>query len=143
MKSPDLVTQNSLRPARRLVVNADDFGRSQSINQAVIRAHREGILTSASLMVNEPRAAEAAALRFEFLVHGCRVSEEREADTCRVRYRIDGQPEVILTKTDSVPLGAPALGKHGFSVGLTRDSKLIPGTFTLVQTAFEVTDTQR
>jgi len=49
----------------RLIVNADDFGRSHSINQAVIRAHREGILTSASLMVNEPAAAEAVALAKE------------------------------------------------------------------------------
>lgn len=38
---------------RRLIVNADDFGLSPSVNEAVIRAHREGILTSASLMVNE------------------------------------------------------------------------------------------
>ena len=50
------------KPARRLIVNADDFGRSSSINQAVIRAHREGILTTASLMVNEPAADEAVAL---------------------------------------------------------------------------------
>ena len=50
---------------RRLVVNADDFGRSHSINHAVIRAHREGILTSASLMVNEPDCAEAVALARE------------------------------------------------------------------------------
>jgi len=50
---------------RRLIVNADDFGRSASINQAVIRAHREGILTSASLMVNEPACDEAAALARE------------------------------------------------------------------------------
>jgi chitin disaccharide deacetylase len=49
-------------PARRLVVNADDFGRSHSINAAVIRAHREGILTTASLMVNEPAFDEAVAL---------------------------------------------------------------------------------
>lgn len=47
---------------RRLVVNADDFGRSSSINQAVIRAHREGILTTASLMVDEPAFDEAVAL---------------------------------------------------------------------------------
>jgi len=65
MLLPDVKTQNGPRPARRLVVNADDFGRSHSINQAVIRAHREGILTSASLMVNEPRAGEAAALARE------------------------------------------------------------------------------
>ena len=45
--------------ACRLIVNADDFGRSHSINQAVIRAHREGILTAASLMVNEPASDEA------------------------------------------------------------------------------------
>lgn len=44
---------------RRLIVNADDFGRTSSINQAVIRAHREGILTSASLMVNEAACSEA------------------------------------------------------------------------------------
>ena len=50
---------------RRLIVNADDFGRSPSINAAVIRAHREGILTSASLMVNEPACAEAVALARE------------------------------------------------------------------------------
>lgn len=46
---------------RRLIVNADDFGRSPSINAAVIRAHREGILTSASLMVNELACGEAVA----------------------------------------------------------------------------------
>jgi hopanoid biosynthesis associated protein HpnK len=48
--------------ARRLVVNADDFGRSHSINEAVIRAHREGILTTASLMVNESACVEAVTL---------------------------------------------------------------------------------
>lgn len=50
---------------RRLIVNADDFGRSHSINRAVIRAHREGILTTASLMVNEPGFEEAVALAKE------------------------------------------------------------------------------
>jgi hopanoid biosynthesis associated protein HpnK len=47
---------------RRLIINADDFGRSRSINEAVIHAHREGILTSASLMVNEAPCAEAVEL---------------------------------------------------------------------------------
>jgi hopanoid biosynthesis associated protein HpnK len=49
------------RDARRLIVNADDFGRSSSINGAVIRAHQEGILTTASLMVNESACEEAVA----------------------------------------------------------------------------------
>jgi hopanoid biosynthesis associated protein HpnK len=47
---------------RRLIVNADDLGRSHSINQAILRAHREGILTTASLMVNEAACAEAVEL---------------------------------------------------------------------------------
>src|SRR5580693_971617 len=50
---------------RRLVVNADDFGLSVSVNAAVIRAHREGILTTASLMVNEPGFMGAVALAKE------------------------------------------------------------------------------
>jgi hopanoid biosynthesis associated protein HpnK len=50
---------------RRLIVNADDFGLSASVNQAVIRAHRDGILTTASLMVNEPGCAEAVKLAKE------------------------------------------------------------------------------
>jgi hopanoid biosynthesis associated protein HpnK len=48
--------------SRRLIVNADDFGRSDAINRAVLRAHRDGILTTASLMVNEPFCAEAVQM---------------------------------------------------------------------------------
>ena len=51
-----------MTPPRRLIVNADDFGRSAAINEAVIRAHRDGILTTASLMVNEPAFDEAVQL---------------------------------------------------------------------------------
>lgn len=47
---------------RRLIVNADDFGRSKSINAAVIDAHKRGILTTASLMVNGDAADEAVSL---------------------------------------------------------------------------------
>jgi len=50
---------------RRLVVNADDFGLSPSVNEAVIRAHGEGILTTASLMVNERGFDEAVKLAKE------------------------------------------------------------------------------
>jgi predicted glycoside hydrolase/deacetylase ChbG (UPF0249 family) len=46
---------------RVLIVNADDFGRSPGVNQGVMRAHEEGIVTSATLMVRWPAAAEAAA----------------------------------------------------------------------------------
>jgi predicted glycoside hydrolase/deacetylase ChbG (UPF0249 family) len=47
---------------RVLIVNADDFGRSDAINRGVMRAHEHGIVTSASLMVRWPEAEAAAAL---------------------------------------------------------------------------------
>ena len=47
---------------KRLIVNADDFGLSPEVNAGVIRAHRDGILGSASLMVAEPAAKAAAEL---------------------------------------------------------------------------------
>lgn len=46
---------------RRLVVTADDFGASVAVNAAVERAHRDGILTAASLMVAGDAAADAVA----------------------------------------------------------------------------------
>jgi hopanoid biosynthesis associated protein HpnK len=46
---------------RRLITTADDFGLSLGVNEAVARAATEGILTSASLMVAGPFAADAVA----------------------------------------------------------------------------------
>ena len=47
---------------RQLIVNADDFGLSPGVNEGIIRAHRDGIVTSTSLMVRQPAAVEAAVL---------------------------------------------------------------------------------
>lgn len=49
----------------RLIVNADDFGLSQAINRGIVTAHREGIVTSASVMVNGPAFEHALALAQE------------------------------------------------------------------------------
>lgn len=46
---------------RRLVVTADDFGADVAVNEAVEIAHRQGILTAASLMVGAPGAPDAVA----------------------------------------------------------------------------------
>jgi chitin disaccharide deacetylase len=46
---------------KRLIVNADDFGLTESINCGIIAAHRNGILTSASLLANGPAFDEAIA----------------------------------------------------------------------------------
>jgi predicted glycoside hydrolase/deacetylase ChbG (UPF0249 family) len=51
--------------ARRLIVNADDFGRAEGIDRGVLRAHRDGIVTSATLMTNAPATAHAAQIARE------------------------------------------------------------------------------
>jgi len=45
---------------RRLIVNADDFGRARGVNAGVLRAHRDGIVTAATLMVTTPGTDDAA-----------------------------------------------------------------------------------
>ena len=46
---------------RHLITTADDFGLDEAVNEAVERAHLDGILTSASLMVGASAAADAVA----------------------------------------------------------------------------------
>jgi hopanoid biosynthesis associated protein HpnK len=48
--------------ATQVIFNADDYGRSPEINAAVVRAHRAGVLTSASLMVTGDAFEEAVKL---------------------------------------------------------------------------------
>ena len=43
---------------KRLIVNADDFGRTRGINAGVLEAHLAGIVTSATAMVLEADAEE-------------------------------------------------------------------------------------
>src|SRR5271168_3188458 len=44
---------------KRVILTADDFGLSEAVNEGIERAHRDGVLTSASLMVAGPAAADA------------------------------------------------------------------------------------
>jgi hopanoid biosynthesis associated protein HpnK len=37
---------------KQLILNADDFGMTRGVNEGIIRAHRDGVLTSATLMAN-------------------------------------------------------------------------------------------
>lgn len=49
-------------PRRRLIVNADDLGLHPGINAGVLQAHRQGIVTSASLSPNGAAFADALRL---------------------------------------------------------------------------------
>lgn len=42
---------------KRLIVNADDFGRTPSVSEGILRACKDGIVTSTTAMMNMPGAA--------------------------------------------------------------------------------------
>ncbi|HXW62274.1 MAG TPA: ChbG/HpnK family deacetylase [Candidatus Acidoferrales bacterium] len=44
---------------KQVILNADDFGLTRGVNEGIIRGHREGILTSATLMANGPAFDDA------------------------------------------------------------------------------------
>lgn len=50
---------------KKLIVNADDYGRAPGVSRGILEAHRRGIVTSTTVMINqpgvEPQLAEALA----------------------------------------------------------------------------------
>ncbi|HEX5049506.1 MAG TPA: ChbG/HpnK family deacetylase [Gammaproteobacteria bacterium] len=73
----------------RLIVHADDFGISESVNQGIVDAHRRGIVTSTSVMANGAAFEHAVALA-------------KECPTLDVG--------VHLTLTEERPVGGAAAG---------------------------------
>ncbi|MBV8081948.1 MAG: hopanoid biosynthesis-associated protein HpnK [Candidatus Eremiobacteraeota bacterium] len=49
------------RSRRRLIISADDFGMSADVNDAIERAHTDGVLTTTCLMMSGDAAADAVA----------------------------------------------------------------------------------
>ena len=43
----------------RIIINADDFGFSKSINEGIIEAYKEGLISSTTIMINMPYAEDA------------------------------------------------------------------------------------
>ena len=85
---------------RYLILNADDFGYSDAVNAAILRAHREGVLTSASLMVAEP-GCEAA------------VETARQTPALGVGLHVAVTYDHALLPPRDIPLLADAQGKFG------------------------------
>ena len=44
------------------IINADDFGLSPGVNEGIIKAHQDGILTSATILANMPAFEDAVQL---------------------------------------------------------------------------------
>lgn len=51
---------------RKIIVNADDFGQVPNINEAVIRGHEEGIITSASVIITSNFSEEALRIAKDY-----------------------------------------------------------------------------
>jgi predicted glycoside hydrolase/deacetylase ChbG (UPF0249 family) len=90
---------------KRLIVNGDDFGASGGVNRGVIEAHRMGILTSASLMVDGRAGADAAALATETpsLGVGLHAVLSPDGDTASVRADLERQWERFVMLTGRRP----------------------------------------
>jgi chitin disaccharide deacetylase len=71
---------------RRLIVNADDFGLSPGTNRGIVRAHEQGLVTSASLMVLGGAAGDAAA----YARGAVRLSVGLHVDLAEWRYSAGG-----------------------------------------------------
>ncbi len=50
---------------KRLIINADDFGFTSDVNAGIVQAHREGVLTSTTLMANGAAFDDAVRLAKE------------------------------------------------------------------------------
>jgi hopanoid biosynthesis associated protein HpnK len=89
---------------KNLVVTADDFGAAAVVNEAVERAHCEGVLSAASLMVGGAAAADA-------------VDRARRLPKLRVGLHlvlVDGRP---LTDPESIPDLVDARGEFRNDMG--------------------------
>lgn len=47
---------------KKIIINADDFGMSEAFNYGVIKAYREGVVSSCSIMINQEAAPHAISL---------------------------------------------------------------------------------
>ncbi len=47
---------------RRLIINADDFGLTAGVNRAIVEAHQDGVVSSATLMANGQAFEDAVGL---------------------------------------------------------------------------------
>jgi thiamine kinase-like enzyme len=102
--------------AKRLIVNADDFGATAGVNRGILEAHARGIVTSTSLMVDGVAAEAAAEASREApsLGIGLHVDLGRTppADAAGVRRILERQAErfvALMGRSAHAPRLAPEL----------------------------------
>jgi hopanoid biosynthesis associated protein HpnK len=87
---------------KQLIVNADDFGLTENVNRGIIDAHREGIVTSATVLANGLafEGAAAASKRFPRLGIGVHLNLTEGmpvADASHIRTLVDRGGRLHLT----------------------------------------------
>lgn len=84
-----------------LIVNADDFGYSYSVNKGIIKAHERGIVTSTSVLVDRIAAHEAKDLvRYENLSVGLHFALEEIED---VQDELNRQVKKFISLLERMP----------------------------------------
>ena len=76
---------------KRLVINADDFGYTKGINKGIIHAHKHGVVTSTSIMVNRIAANDISKLsKFKNLSVGLHfdITDEKIMDYLKTYKKI-------------------------------------------------------
>src|SRR5689334_13125533 len=87
---------------RRLIVNADDFGFTEQVSRGILDAHREGIVTSTTLMANGAAFDAAVAMsrqapRLGIGVHLNLTEGEPVSPALRIPSLVDGSGRLHLT----------------------------------------------
>jgi len=125
---------------KRLIINADDFGFTRDVNAGIIQAHREGVLTSATLMANGGAFEDAVRLAHEtptldvgchlVLVDGRSVLDGSPFPETPVRLlfqKLDAYPELRaqIQKIVAAGIRPTHLDSH-------KHTHLLPGVFRAV-----------
>jgi predicted glycoside hydrolase/deacetylase ChbG (UPF0249 family) len=87
----------------KLIVNADDFGYTESVSAGILRAHRDGIVTATTLMTNAPHTDGAAKLAratpsLDVGVHLVVSFDRPLADVARLRTLVDADGKFYRPK---------------------------------------------
>lgn len=119
------------RAGRLLIVNADDYGLTDAISRGILRGHRDGVVTSASVLAVGPAAARTArwlagAPRLGVGGHLALVGEDPPVLTAReVPTLVDRRGRLPLTWRAFLARAAagrvdPADVRHEFAAQLDR-----------------------
>lgn len=102
--------------SKYLIVNADDFGYSYSINEGIIEAHTNGIVTSTSVMVDAMAAHEARGLtKFPDLSIGLHLEVK---ETANIEVELARQVDKFVAITGKSPDHIDTHKRHTTDAGI-------------------------